>query len=271
MSSPLLPDDSDPTPDLAPAGEPPAPDQQPGEQGRDRLRAALRRPWSRGQLVAGALLGLVGFAATIQVQVNNQDDRFDGARQSDLIALINTLSLATDRAESEIEQLRETRDSLLDDAESTRTALELASQQVQTLGILTGTVPAVGPGIRVRVESADGAVGADQLINGIQELRNAGAEAVEINDSVRIIAQTGFADTPGEELRVDGTGVEAPYVIDVIGDPFTLSSALDFDGGFIEDVERVGGSVEVDEVDQVEVTSTRPAPEVSFAEPVESE
>lgn len=258
MPDPRPDDRPDPRPDATPVS------------GRDRLLSALRRP-SRGQTVVGVLLAVLGFAAVVQVRANDRDQSFVGARQSDLIALINTLSLATDRAESEISELEQTRESLRDDAESSETALAVARERLETLGILAGTVPAVGPGIRVRVQSRTGTLGADQLLNGLEELRNAGAEAIELNDTVRIVAQTGLVDSPTEGLLVDGTPVQSPYVLEVIGDPYTLATALDFDGGFIEEVESVDGEVEVEELDTVEIASTSRLPEPTFAEPVEQE
>jgi uncharacterized protein YlxW (UPF0749 family) len=240
------------------------------DTGRDRLLAALRRP-SRGQTVVSVLLAVLGFAAVVQVRANDRDQNFVGARQSDLIALINTLALATDRAESEITELEGTRASLRDDAESTQTALAVARERLETLGILAGTVPAVGPGIRVQVQSRTGTLGTDQLLNGLEELRNAGAEAIELNDTVRVVAQTGLVDSPTEGLLVDGTPVQSPYVLEVIGDPYTLATALDFDGGFIEEVESVDGTVIVEELDTVEIASTARVPEPTFAEPVEQE
>ena len=59
---------------------------------------------------------------------------------------------------------------------------------------------------------------------------DAGVEAIEINDRVRVIAQTSFEDDPAG-VRVDGVVLKAPYVIDAIGSPSTLSGALSFDGG----------------------------------------
>ena len=242
----------------------------PPDTGRARLVAALRTP-SRGQAVVGVLLALLGFAAAVQVRSNGQDQDFVGARQTDLIALINTLSLATERAETEISQLERTRSSLLDDAESSQTALTVARQQAETLGILAGTLPAAGPGVRVTVDARSGSIGTDQLLNGLEELRNAGAEAIEINDSVRVIAQTGLVDSPSEGLLVGGTPVQAPYVIEAIGDPYTLATAMEFDGGFIEEVESVGGAVQVEELDDVEIASLAQTPEPTFANPVEQE
>ena len=238
--------------------------------GRDRLVEAMRRP-SRGQAVVAVLLAVLGFAGVVQVRANDRDQNFVGARQSDLIALINTLALATDRAEAEIAELEETRESLQDDAESTQTALTVARERVETLGILAGTVPAVGPGIRVTVESRTGTLGTDQLLNGLEELRNAGAEAIEINDTVRVVAQTGLVDSPTEGLLIDGNPIQAPYVIEAIGDPYTLATALDFDGGFVEEVENVDGEVDVEELDTVEIASTSRVPEPTFAEPVDQE
>ena len=238
--------------------------------GRERLTAALRRP-SRGQAVVGALLMLLGFAAVVQVRANDQDQNFVGARQNDLIALINTLALATDRAEAEIVELERTRDALRDDAEATQTAVTVARQRVETLGILAGTLPATGPGVRVTVEARSGTIGTDQLLNGLEELRNAGAEAIEINDTVRVVAQTGLVDSPAEGLVVGGTPVQPPYVVEAVGDPYTLATALDFDGGFIEEVESVGGQVRVEQLDEIEIASVVAPPVLTFAKPVEQE
>jgi uncharacterized protein YlxW (UPF0749 family) len=235
--------------------------------GRDRLFAAFRRRGSRGQLVVAVLLAVLGFAAAVQVHEQNQTQGFVGARQGDLIGLINTLSLATDRTEADIDRLRNTRDSLQNDAEASRTALSVARQRAAALGILAGTVPAVGPGIRVTVNAKPGTVGTNQLLDGIEELRNAGAEAIEINDTVRVVAQSAIEESSSGDLKVDGQTLSPPYVIDVIGDSHTLATALQFEGGFSDDVSEVGGHVTIDEVDRVEVSATRSPSQPRFAKP----
>jgi uncharacterized protein YlxW (UPF0749 family) len=247
----------------------PTPRDDTGRAGRDRLWRSLRTPGGRGQWIAAVLLGALGFASAVQVSSQNESDSFTGARQADLIALINSLSLAADRAEEEVRELQETRDSLRVDTEASNTATELARQQIETLAILAGEAPATGPGVRITVETTGG-VGTDQLLNGVQELRDAGAEAIELNDEVRVVAQTGI-EQQGSELVVDGTPVGTPLTIDAIGDPQTLATALTFDGGFIDEFERIGGVVRVQELDQVDVTSTTEVPDPQFAEPVEQE
>jgi uncharacterized protein YlxW (UPF0749 family) len=236
--------------------------------GRARLAAALRRPASRGQVVAGLLLAAVGFAGVTQVQANGKDDAYVGARQSDLIQYIDSLDLATQRAETQIARLQRTRDSLGNDTQARRTALARARQQAATLGILAGTVPAEGPGVRVTVTDPGAGVGTNQLIDGLQELRDAGAEVIELNDKVRVVAQTSLEDTGGGAVRVDGTVLRAPYVIEAIGDPHTLGTALDFTGGFIDEVRAVGGRTTVRQLDTVQITTVVDPRAPSYAQPV---
>src|SRR5688500_17178751 len=165
-------------------------DMEEPQTGRQRLLAALTRPGSRGQLTAAILLAVVGFAGVVQVQSTEENDVYAGARQEDLIQLLNSLGLASQRAENEIAELEPTRSSRRNNTDSRRAALEQARQEANVLGILAGTLPAVGPGVLITVEDPTGGVGTNQLLDGLEELRDAGAEAIEINDTVRVVAQT---------------------------------------------------------------------------------
>ncbi|MGI8899937.1 MAG: DUF881 domain-containing protein [Nocardioides sp.] len=248
-----------------------APSEDPDRDGRARLIAALRRPGSRGQLAAGVLLAVLGFAAVVQVQSNSRDATYVGARQDELIALINGLSLASQRAENEMTRLAQTRNSLLTDTEARRTALERARQLADERGILAGTLAAVGPGVRVSIEDESGAVGAGNVINGIQELRDAGAEAIEINDMVRVVAQTSVRDLEEGGVVIDRTRLTAPYVIEAIGSSPTLSGGLQIARGFAYEIQRVGGTVDIKELETVEIDSVREPASTEYAEPVPTE
>jgi uncharacterized protein YlxW (UPF0749 family) len=236
--------------------------------GRDRLVAALRRP-SRRQATAAVLLGVLGFAAVVQVRTNSEDDTYRGASQQDLIQLINSQQLAQDRVEQQIRGLETTRDALRNDTAASQAALELARRQAAALGILAGTVPAVGPGIVVTVDGPAEGVGTQELLNGIQELRSAGAEAIQINDSVRLVGASAFSDGPGDSVMIDGKQVVPPFVIDAIGSPSALEQAVFFPEGFAEEVRKGGGEVKVRKQDRVEVTTTRPVTTPQYAEPDE--
>jgi len=237
-----------------------------GPSGLDRLRRSLLSP-SRGQAVVAVLVGLLAFAGVTQARLAGQDDAYAGLREAELIQALNGLQAASRKAERDIAELEQTRDELRSSSQRRTTALDQAKQEVATLAVLAGTVPATGPGVTATVKDPDGGLTLNHLLDGIEELRNAGAEAIEINDRVRVVAQTSFEDDPNG-IVVDGVLLKAPYVIDAIGAPDTLAGALSFEGGFVDDVESDGGSVSTEQKDRVEVSVTRSPPQPRYAEPV---
>ncbi|WP_067432968.1 DUF881 domain-containing protein [Nocardioides jensenii] len=246
------------------------PDQNPPDKvpaaGRDRIRKAfLGRP-SRGQALVAVLLAAVGFAAMTQVQNNERDDDYTGLRQADLIRVFDGLSASQQRAENEIDRLSDLRDDLQDESSSREAALDQARKDTDVYGILAGTLPATGPGVRITITDDDGRVAANTLLDAMQELRAAGAEVMEFNDRVRVIAQTSIEET-AVGIEIDGQLLEAPYVIDVIGEPRTLAGSLDFPDGPTEQVEEEGGTVTFEELDTVDVESIVDSSEGDFAQP----
>ncbi|MDQ3096152.1 MAG: DUF881 domain-containing protein [Actinomycetota bacterium] len=238
------------------------------EPARSRLaRAFFARP-GRGQLVVAVLLALVGFSAALQIRLTNTDGDFSGQRRQDLVALLDSLSSATDRSESRIDELEETRDELLTSSQRRQAALEQGRSELDVLAILSGTVAATGPGITVTVTDPDGSVLAASMLNGIEELRDAGAEAIEVNDQVRVVASTSFTEV-GDQIVVDDVTLRPPYVIDAIGSPQTLSEAMVFPGGFSDEVEELGGAVSVEQLDVVRVDSLHKVEEPEYSQPTD--
>ena len=234
--------------------------------GMDRLRRSFFRP-TRGQAVVAVLVGVLAFAAVTQVRLANEGDAYGNLREAELIQALNGLQAASRKAERDISELETTRAQLRSSSQRRTTALEQAQREVQTLGVLAGTVPASGPGIRITVEDQKTQLTLNHLLDGVEELRNAGVEALEINDRVRVIAQTSFEDDE-DGIRADGVLLKSPYVIDAIGNPETLAGALQFQDGFTDDVQRDSGSVAIQKADLIEVTVTRTPVRPRYAEPV---
>jgi uncharacterized protein YlxW (UPF0749 family) len=248
------------------------PDERPADQqptGRDRLRRALLRP-SRGQVVVAVLLALVGYAAVTQVRFTNIDDTYASLREQDLIDLLNGLETTTQRAESEIARLERTRDDLRSSTGSREAAVAQAQQQADTLAIMAGLVPVTGPGIRITVTETKGSVDVDTMVDLVQELRTAGAEAMQFNGEVRVVAQTSFEDGVGG-IKVDGKLVRSPYVIDVIGDPSTLHGAVDFPKGPRDQFEDEGATVSIDELASLDIEAVASPKKPEYAQPDSSQ
>jgi uncharacterized protein YlxW (UPF0749 family) len=215
------------------------------------------------------LLGLLGFFAVVQVRLQNGDSTLRSARQSDLIRILDDLNDRSDRLESEIRDLEARRTELQSGTDSSKAALAEASRRKSVLGILAGTVPAHGPGITLRISDPQKKIDAAVLLDTLEELRDAGAEAVQIND-VRVVASTSLVDAEPGSVRVDGELVTAPYVFKVIGDPDTLDPALRIPGGVFAVLGERGATPTVSAADQVVIDATRPAENEQYARPTQS-
>ena len=233
--------------------------------GRQRLFAALRKP-SRAQAVVAVLLAVVGFSAVTQVRANEVDDTYAGLREQDLIDVLNGLAGTTQRAETEISRLETTRQDLQSSTDSRQAALAEAQGRSDTLAILAGLVPVTGPGIRITVREMTGEVDTGSMLDTIEELRTAGAEAIQINGEVRLIAQSSFEDATGG-LTVDDTLLTGPFVIDVIGEPHTLAGSLSFPRGPTDQLRDDGAEVEVEELASLDIESVREPVQPQFADP----
>jgi uncharacterized protein YlxW (UPF0749 family) len=127
-------------------------------------------------------------------------------------------------------------------------------------------VPVTGPGIRLTVTEVDAPVEVQDMVDTLQELRTAGAEAIQVNGQVRVVANTAVADATGG-LLIGGVLVSSPYVIDAIGDSHTLSAAVEFPSGPRDLFEEDGATVEVDELSSIDIESVVKLPRTEFAEP----
>jgi uncharacterized protein YlxW (UPF0749 family) len=253
----------DPTPGSLPE---PAPDSAEEVTGRQRLLRALVRP-SRGQVMVAVLLAVLGFAAVTQVRFTEVDNTYGSLREQDLIDVLNDLASTTQRTEVQIARLQRARDDLLSETGAREAALAQAQEQADTLSILAGLVPVTGPGIRVTVTEESGTVGVQSMVDTFQELRTAGAEAIQVNGQVRVVADTAVEDSAGG-LLIGGQVVTSPYVIDVIGESDTLaSSGVEFPDGPRDLFEDDGASVVVDELTSLDIESVVKPSEPEYAEP----
>jgi len=238
------------------------------DDGRERLLNGLQPRVSRGQAVVGIVLAILGFLAVVQVQTINEDTEFAGTRREDLITLLDSLEGAGREARAEIAELQERRNALRSSTERRATAIEEARSQLEALQVLAGTVPARGPGISVTISDPLGEVSTTTLLNALQEMRNAGAESIEINNSVRVVAGTSFVDT-AEGISVDGTTLTPPYVFEVIGPPETLEEAMTFRGGLTDEISGLGGEATISTEESIEISSLHTPESPQYAQPAD--
>ncbi|MFT4187930.1 MAG: DUF881 domain-containing protein [Aeromicrobium sp.] len=230
------------------------------ESGGSRARPARRARWT-----TALLLGLLAFAITVQLG-QDEDDTYQNLRSAELVELLKTLDATNGRLTGQIADLTATRDELSTSTDASETARTEAQRRLDDLSILAGAVGAVGPGVRLTITDEQGGVGASLLLDLVQELRDAGAEAIVVNGHARVVAQTWFADDADSNVLVSGQSVEAPYVVEAIGDPATLEPAMGFRGGIADRVAARGGSLTVERVDEITITALVDAAAPEYAQ-----
>ncbi|GAA3210173.1 hypothetical protein GCM10010532_034180 [Dactylosporangium siamense] len=222
-------------------------------------------------LVIALLIALLGFAISVQFKASNSDAELAAARPEDLVRILSDLDAQQDRLRREISDLEDTRRQLDSGAQGRDAALAEARKRADELGILAGTLPAEGPGLSIEITPGTEKVKAEVVLDAVEELRGAGAEAMQINGhdggTVRIVAATWFADGDNDRLVVAGLSLAAPYTIMVIGGPDTMRTALNIPGGVVDSVRQHGGTVLVREADPVRVTALHTAGELKYAKP----
>jgi uncharacterized protein YlxW (UPF0749 family) len=202
-----------------------------------RLRGV--RP-TRSTLLVAVLAIVLGFALVVQVRTQ-QRATLSVAREEDLVRILEDLGSREARLRDEIVELERTRDRLTTGIGQDDAALQEARRRAAVLGVLAGTLPARGPGIVLTIEDPRGTVTAETLLDAIQELRDAGAEAMMIND-VRLVAGSYVIDDDDDGIVVDGEALTAPYRFVALGESRTLAEAMEIPGGVIDAVAIKAGA-----------------------------
>ncbi|MDQ1289304.1 MAG: hypothetical protein QG622_2870, partial [Actinomycetota bacterium] len=259
----------EPEPAPAPEAEPapaPAPEAEPdpADAARRRLRHALVPRATRSQFLAGAVCALLGFGVVVQVQ-QTEIATLASLRQSELVAVLDNVSQESARLEAQSRSLEQTLEELQSSSDRAPAAREAAKEKLRVLGVLAGTLPASGSGIELVVPDPKLLINATELLEAVQELRDAGAEAMQFGP-VRVVASTSLVDAPGGIL-VDGTTVGPPYRLLAIGDPSTLGAAMEIPGGVLETFRGKGVEAEVSTMQNLRISALRPLRTPQYARP----
>ncbi|MGW4499877.1 DUF881 domain-containing protein [Micromonospora sp. NPDC004336] len=272
--SPLAPERSEP-PVLEPGGDEGATvdlGRAAGSGGSSAGAGPRRRRVSSAGVMIAALLALLGFTLVVQLKSTSTDPTVAATRQEDLVRILYDLNSREVRLRQDIAALEESQRQLRSGEQGRKAALDEATRRADELGILAGTLPATGPGLAVRFEAGEKPISASRVLDAVQELRGAGAEAMQISGgdraSVRIIASTYFLQGENGSLVVDGRRLTGPFTITVIGDPATMRTALNIPGGVVASVTGDGGKLIVEDREAAEVSALHAPIKLEHARPV---
>jgi uncharacterized protein YlxW (UPF0749 family) len=182
----------------------------------------------RSQLTIAAVAFVLGLLVVVQLRTQTGGSALLALSTQDLTTLVASLNSENDRLRSQIGGLQDQRDELRANRATGATSVGQIASELAKLRAWTGLDAVSGRGISITVSGKVEAGAVDDLLN---ELHNAGAEALAIED-IRVVARTTVSGPPGS-LDVDGYSLGDPFRIRAIGKPETLVGSLTRAGGII--------------------------------------
>ena len=223
-------------------------------------------------------LAFGGFIASLYSAAASGSMPVDPSQMSrEQLAVLYAQTMKDQQAgQQEVEDLR-TKVRLLSDAQTQGNALQ---KEINDLRVRAGDAPVQGAGILLTLDDTGNVknntpfdpsatalltVHDVDLFTLVNELRSAGAEAIDINDQ-RVIASTAIR-CAGPVIQVNGTQVAPPFRLRAIGSADTLYGALKLPGGELDVLQRLGIKVTVTKKNAMVLPAIKTLPQFTVAKP----
>ena len=174
------------------------------------------------------------------------------------------------KAEQELEAARQA-------STQNNTDLEQKEQEIQQGNKILGLAEVTGQGVTITLTDSKRDISSTldpsslvvhdiDVLSVINELKNAGAEAISINDQ-RVVPSTGII-CGGNIIDINGEKVGAPFVIKAIGLPEQLA-ALERPYGYLDTLESYGIGAELKKSDSITIPKYTGTLTYNYAKTVE--
>lgn len=204
-------------------------------------------------LIVCVILVTVSLIQFKTVEKVNETD-IENMREEELREQISAWKSKWEEANEKLEETDSKINEYNQKIESNEEASELLDEELRKSQLILGTTDVVGDGVVVTLtDTEESIITAEDLVNLVNELRFAGAEAISIN-GVRIISMTDFADINSYIIVKPSQRLISPYVVKAIGNQTYLVSTLCLkNSGFVDQYNNSGKSVKLDKQKNIKI------------------
>ena len=219
------------------------------------MSASLGAP--RSQALVAVVTFLLGILVVVQIRSQAGNNTLAAMSSQDLTFLVANLNTRNDQLRGEIATLQSQLAALESGGSLGASSVNEIRAEIDKLRAWAGLDPVGGRGIEITVRGPISASAVEDLVN---ELKNAGAEAIAIED-VRVVPGTVFGGGGGGGgggLSVDDTALGDPFTIRAIGTPDTLTGSLARAGGIISQLAATDpdATIDVEEATEMVLPAT---------------
>jgi uncharacterized protein YlxW (UPF0749 family) len=171
---------------------------------------------------------ILGVLVVAQLRSQAANPGLSNLSAQELTLVIANVNTSNERDRSEVAALERQLATLTEARDRGESALGALRSDLASLRAWAGLTAVIGPGVSIRVAGPIGGEAIEDLLN---ELRNAGAEAVAVED-VRVVPGAVVVGAPGG-LSVENTALGESFEIRAIGSPQIITGTLTRGGGVI--------------------------------------
>jgi len=217
----------------------------------------------RGRLALTVVCFLLGVGLVAQLRARRAQSSLASVPSKDQSVILGELVVANADLRNEVQKLEGEIEAYSQASE--RAVLPQMVEELERMRIVNGRVEVTGAGVEIIVGEGVNVIYLQDLLN---EVRNIGAEAIALN-RVRLITN-GALSADEQRTSAAGRSISPPFVFQAIGDPATMSTALNRRGGVL-DMLRVaypGLELSVKSVPLMVLPAARDGQQYLLAQPV---
>ena len=228
----------------------------------------------KNQIIMTVIIGLVCivFFAVMFMQFKTVEETditaIENMRETELRIAISEWKGKYEDTQKQLEANRKSIQEYRERIEKNGEASELVDKDLAESNMLLGKTDVVGEGIVITLNNTpECSVTYSHLLELVNELHYAGAEAISINDARIVMSEMAQIDS---RMQVSGQRVASPYVIKAIGNQTYLSSTLSLkDSGFIDRYKASGMDIKLEKGNNIKILKYNGDLKVKYMKEVE--
>lgn len=158
----------------------------------------------------------------------------ESMRETELREAISSWKTKHEELETRMEEVQTKIEEYTESIETDKEASSVSEKELEASNLIIGKTDVEGEGIVITLADDEEGVTSYTLLELVDELRYAGAEAISIND-IRLTNMADITEIANGTFYINGQRTQGPFVIKAIGNQTYLTSSLTVkNSGFVD-------------------------------------
>ena len=216
----------------------------------------------KGKITMTITIGIACFALALvmsmQFKIVNETDitSIEDMREAELRTELANWKSKYQETNQKYEEVAQKVDEYKENKQSNQETKKLVDEELAQVNMNLGTTTVQGEGIEITLRDTEDEdirkITSDDLLLIVNSLKNAGAEAISINEE-RIVNMSDIVDINGTFIKVNGQRISEPYIVKAIGNQSYLESALIGNGGPVDEMKKLEQDVSVEKSNKIKI------------------